>query len=185
MSKVTYKFVKDFPCQPGLVVFQFGGKRWSWQPVCAMAVIEEHWAAGEDEPAVVNTCIVPLVPNLHVTSGFGTVDMVAPFGHEMESDNLRDYTVLHWGEIRAFICEQQVENGAFLEEYIDTFYGAQATAKALNKVADALQMLGFGNTSHPGALEGHTMKMMEKYDELSFALSGGLEAIAESLAGNG
>lgn len=181
MSKVTYKFVKDFPCQPGMIVFHFGGKRWNWEPVCAMAVIEQHWAADEDGLGAVITCIVPLVDNPNVISGLGTVDMIASFGQEMDSDVLRDYTVLHWGEIRTFLLENQVENEAQLEEYIDTFYGAQAMAKALNKVADALQMLGFGNTSHPGAIEGHTMKMMEKYDALSSALS----EIAESIAGNG
>ena len=45
--------------------------------------------------------------------------------------------------------------------------GQYAVATALFQMAKAINDLGFGTTYHPGALEGHTMKMMESISSLS------------------
>jgi hypothetical protein len=41
--------------------------------------------------------------------------------------------------------------------------GQYAVAVAIFQMAKAINDLGFGTTYHPGAIEGHTMKMMETY----------------------
>jgi hypothetical protein len=56
--------------------------------------------------------------------------------------------------------------------------GSYAVAIALFEIATALNMLGFGHTHHPVAIEGHTMKMM---DSLS-SLSSSLDSISEALS---
>jgi hypothetical protein len=55
--------------------------------------------------------------------------------------------------------------------------GSYAVVTALFEVAISLNMLGFGQTLHPGAIEGHTMKMMESFSNLS----GSLDAIARAI----
>jgi hypothetical protein len=62
--------------------------------------------------------------------------------------------------------------------------GSYAVAVALFEIAISLNMLSFGRTTHPGAIEGHTMKMMESLSELSGALgsiSNSLESIAHAI----
>jgi hypothetical protein len=48
--------------------------------------------------------------------------------------------------------------------------GSYAVAVALFEIAKSLNNLGFGTTHHPGAIEGHTMKMMESISNVSSAL---------------
>ena len=45
--------------------------------------------------------------------------------------------------------------------------GSYAVAVALFEIAEQLGMLGFGRSTHPGAIEGHTMKMMESISSVS------------------
>jgi hypothetical protein len=45
--------------------------------------------------------------------------------------------------------------------------GSYAVAIALFEIAKTLDNLGFGTTMHPGAIEGHTMKMMESISSVS------------------
>lgn len=62
--------------------------------------------------------------------------------------------------------------------------GAYAVATALFEVAISLNMLGFGRTLHPGAIEGHTMKMMESISSVSSSLasiSDALQSICEAI----
>lgn len=179
MSNVTYEFVSSFDCSPGMIVMQLSGDTWLWTPVCAMAVIKETW---EDE-GIEKVSIVPLVPNDDI-GGLAPPDMYLSFGEVMDSAQLAVYSMLHWGEARHFLAQlrAKVDNETGLEEFLDTFYGSGEMAKAITRVANALQMLGFGNTSQPGAIEGHTMKMMDKYSELSSSLADGLDSIAIAIA---
>jgi hypothetical protein len=55
--------------------------------------------------------------------------------------------------------------------------GQYAVAVALFQIAKALNDIGFGSTYHPGAIEGHTMKMMESIS----SLSSNFELMAQSL----
>jgi hypothetical protein len=55
--------------------------------------------------------------------------------------------------------------------------GSYAVATALFEIAKTLDNLGFGTTHHPGAIEGHTMKMMESLSSLCTSL----DSIANSL----
>ena len=55
--------------------------------------------------------------------------------------------------------------------------GQYAVAAALFQMAKAINDLGFGTAYHPGAIEGHTMKMMESISELSSSI----ESIAEAI----
>lgn len=45
--------------------------------------------------------------------------------------------------------------------------GSYAVATALFQIAKALNDIGFGSTYHPGAIEGHTMKMIESISSVS------------------
>jgi hypothetical protein len=58
-------------------------------------------------------------------------------------------------------------------------YGSYAIAVALFEIAKSLNMLGFGRTTHPGAIEGHTMKMMESFSKLANSIDSIAKAVEE------
>lgn len=62
--------------------------------------------------------------------------------------------------------------------------GSYAVAFALFTVSRAIFDLGFGESLHPGAIEGHTMKMMESLSSLSSSISEiatSLESVASAI----
>jgi hypothetical protein len=58
-------------------------------------------------------------------------------------------------------------------------YASFAIAVALFEIARSLNVLGFGRATHPGAIEGHTMKMEESFSNLTSSLNAIAKAIED------
>lgn len=183
---VKFELMQVFPPVEGWVVIErsTGGDDpiYSWDPVMAMAQIKEIWYGESSEVIRESITVVPLVQN-YIISGLCTPNQTEDFGIVMDEDSLDGYETMHWSKVREAVKRRRVDDLEGLLTWVESHEAPMTQAQALNGVKDALFMLGFGNVKQPGAIEGHTMKMMEKYDELASAIGGGLTEIAEALAG--
>lgn len=191
--RVKYELLQVYPPTDDWVVVYLHEKTFAWEKVYAMAQIRayESYAdervSGEKPVAEDRTFefVSPLILSTSTLFTLQTPEQSQEFGIWMEGDSFGPVgLLLHWSQVRA-MTKGLITEDEGIYDWLEGKEAAGKLAKSVATIGEALKMLGFGNVHQPGAIEGHTMKMMQKYDDLSSAVGAGFTELAEAISNYG